>query len=143
MSQYFGTRRRRIGVLTLLVACLSAGGWVRSVAVGDIFEFSTTRGGIHHQFASECSAIKWRYSTFRGYIPPRWEVWRVGDAPFGNVIDRDSSNMIIHYGEPGYLGSLTCPYWMIVIPMTVISAILLLSEGARQITVNAPSGSTL
>lgn len=128
MGSYFKPLRRKIGVLTLGLACVFAGCWVRSVIVGDLFEFTTKHGGTYHQFASEYGAFQWRCWNIIGYLKPGWSTWWVSDAPLGNGIDRSDPNLFIYFGEPGYLARIRCSYWMFAVPLTLLSTWLLLTR---------------
>lgn len=130
MRAYFKPLRRKLGVVTLVAACLMSIGWARSLVVGDAFQFTAGRGGAFHQFASEFGAVQWSCWRINRYLNPEWATWPIAADPFGNAIDRDD-NWSIHYGSPGKLASLTIPYWMIVVPLTLLSAWLLLSKSRR------------
>src|SRR4051794_11550216 len=67
MSTFFKPWRRKVGVVTLAMACLLAAGGVRSYAIADSFEFTTGRGGMIHQFASEHGAMQRRCCLTSGF----------------------------------------------------------------------------
>ena len=129
MPNYFRGWRRKLGVLTLVIACVSTVGWVRSFAIGDLFELITGQGTIH-EFASESGAIQWRCcGESEIYFSPFWESWKIAEIPDGRFIEPKSSHSIIRYAdEPTSCGNASCPYCMIVIPLNLLSAYLLLSK---------------
>lgn len=129
MNGYFRPLRRKIGIITMLIAFLLAVGWARSSIVADSFEFTTVRGGTIHQFASEYGAIQWRCCGTIGYTSPEWSNRRVIDDPNGHFIDREFSHLILRYADDSsWSGNASCPYWSIVIPLTLLSACLLLGN---------------
>ena len=145
MNGYFRPLRRKGGVITVAVACLLAGGWARSTIVADSFEFTTVRGGAIHQFASEYGAIQWRCCRTSGYMSPEWSSRRIIENPNGHFIDREFSHLILRYADDSSWSGNACrPYWLVVIPLTLLSASLLLSKPrskptATQQTVDATS----
>ncbi len=151
MGEFFKGWRRKIGIVTLLMACVFMAGWVRSLAMCDVFRFPTGQHTCDDVFfvdntvvwrrnyedqtefvqkslswdrrpisdfhpAEEDRRIPWiwRQCGFGWY--ERWQGWGIGkikDDP------RDTLWII--------------PYRVIVIPLTLLSAILLLSK-PRQFT---------
>jgi hypothetical protein len=96
MREFFWGWKRKCGVVTLLIACVFAAGWVRSCTVDDVFHLFGLR------FVSTLGAIERSTVTFRGIgsgfaLNDVMVFWRV-------------------------------PYWSIVIPLTLLSAWLLLSN---------------
>ena len=73
MSEFFKPWRRKLGVVTLAVACVFAGGWVRSLGVSDRRSHrigNTTYFIISsHGFASWCAVTSGSPSD----IPLRWQ----------------------------------------------------------------------
>ena len=61
MGDYFKPRRRKIGVLTLLLALLAMAGWVRSRSVLDRFFFSQ-QYSMHALFSMD-GVVSWRRLT--------------------------------------------------------------------------------
>ena len=158
---YFKPWRRRLGVVTLLTACVLMAGWVRSLAAreyafflcdndttnrlvsfnGTIYWERLRQDGIKRltraQFSDAETNLefdetrrfvwKWTYLGFgRGeYTSGRLELFKSAnpDLPFENLTQ---SVWFI-------------PYWSIVIPLTLLSAWLLLSKPKRSISITAPA----
>ena len=95
MPTYFKPLRRKIGVLTLVLACVLMAGWVRSLSIQDkeLFNIDSLRNAI---------------ISSQGSIA--WERW------IGN----------------GRHESTSIAYWSIVIPVTMLSAWLLLSKSRQK-----------
>ncbi len=130
MPNYFKPWRRKIGVVTLVIACAFAAGWVRSDIYADNayisdFLLMSLRGGLYCFYANEALPIQTiyfysdsasplrttdplRHSDFRG-------AWNFKCFGFG-------------YGIVDNGGFCRVPYWSIVIPLTLLSAHLLLSK---------------
>ena len=128
MGNYFKPWRRKIGVMTLLIALLFMAGWLRSQTRTDEVRIGGN-GGTLHLLISANNWIGWimRYEsrhTNPRTLPSFWETEGVSDyTPFDNI------------GGTGELFSITTPlpylilpYYIIVLPITFISAFLLLSN---------------
>jgi hypothetical protein len=139
MREFFHGWRRKIGVMTLLMACVFAPVWVRSLSVCDWFHFYNRTGGLGLQvissdgcvgLAERKSAISPSYLTRFALRLPRhhttspnsvvtrpgeWFDWRWHALEFGYGTERRGEHLL-----------LKIPYWSIVIPLTLLSAYLLL-----------------
>ena len=135
---YFKPLRRKFGVLTLGLACVFMSAWVRSLTIheGIIFQASQSsdqrlisfQGAIHWCWLDGSSdrqsfpSVKWLSSPHRTNLmvinPARSWRWRF--AGFG-IHDRT-------YDENEMFTVLLIPYWSIVIPLTLLSAWLILSK---------------
>jgi hypothetical protein len=143
MGSYFKPWRRKIGVLTLFLACVSTFGWVRSLTIRD--ELWRYNGQQHYGLISEWHSLKWiglKFGSVPNVTPSvDWEsaVISTRKTPsdfFGNK----SSCWRWRYCGFGYgesesgaennsiLKLLFFPYWSIVVPLTLLSAWLLLSK---------------
>jgi hypothetical protein len=109
MREFFRGWRRKIGVMPLVVACAFMAGWVRSQA---LFDQIAARGNL---FLSNGGCVVWD-----------WKGWGGSDSSITDWY----SNMATPFDEDWYLGSdgVRLPYWAIVIPLTLLSAHLLLSK---------------
>ena len=127
MGDYFKPWRRKFGLLTLVTACVFAVAWVRSISVvdsvrcrlipavslrlhsGEIYCFLTSNPRISQTdpmvSCSSDKASSWGKLEFEG----QW-----GSLGFGFI------------QQPGRM-TVGMPYWSIVVPLTLISAWLLLS----------------
>jgi hypothetical protein len=143
MREFFRGWKRKAGVVTLMVACMFAVGWVRSRFVSDSFGFP-----VGTEIAIAC-ASGWEslvFSPFRGEkiasIPAGMQLGKALDAP-DQADDLFSDPGItwsfLRYGfgigessdgtEDGIeIDVYAMPYWSIVLPLTATSAWLLLSK---------------
>jgi len=149
MPTYFKPLRRKIGVITLVVACAFMAGWARSQGYDDEVDFWT---GPHqtHSLNSSPTGICWMK---RSDLPPSvpmttgrcglvaFQSWTLGGKddgcnPFRWSTPRwEFASMGFHFAEStinppdsGRLAVWIIPYWSIVIPLTVLSAWLLLNK---------------
>jgi hypothetical protein len=125
MGEYFKPWRRKIGILTLLLACVFAAGWVRSSGYEDEFQISI--GDADHVFESRSSKIRWhgigplgRESELR----IQWHATPLSPPPPLKLLVRQGSGM----ARAKYFDVVAVPYWSIVIPLALLSAWLLLSK---------------
>ena len=136
MRNFFNGWRRKIGMVTLILACLFAAGWVRSGIICDriFFRFcqslqyvESRRGRIGWEgFSLDMGHVKWETSNsieeevVEYHEASRYSVWRWRCLGFslGQNAFHDSWN------------SQYCliPYWAIVIPLTAISGFLLIRK---------------
>ena len=157
MGEFFHGWRRKVGVLTLLLACMFAVGWMRSPRIIDSIRFpaqmhakeslvSVTIDSLisssHSIFwvrSDEGSADispteeidlgprypKWNTSSehpelFHSQFKWRWRVCGFGIGDFD-----------VERHEGSWETCAIIPYWSIVIPLTVLSAWLLLSKSRK------------
>lgn len=146
MPSYFKPWRRKLGVLTLAMACVFAAGWVRSHAVSDRISIQIDDLG-YCFFASSQGYVSWRrtYGGPHDFPVKRiaWQtfadhkgVWQpagdLGDAKvawrwqaFGFDFGKCGFHSVASYFTYNFA---FVPYWSIVIPLTVLSGYLLLSK---------------
>ena len=110
MGDFFHGWRRKIGVVTLVVACVFLVTWMRSESKIDVFTVYYSDFYDHFRIVSERGFLKFH---FRGiHFGPRsdlWETWVVARTPM-------------------QWEDLNIPYWSIVLVLTMLSAYLLLSK---------------
>lgn len=154
MREFFHGWKDKLGSVTLLLACLSAGGWVRSSLWVDgleirlnaltVVSLRSCTGGIeafrfYHPDVEELEArgftdtirfTSWQIpaqhnSRWKGILW-RWNTWgfRLGSRYGDDSLERLSVAVV--------------PYWAIVIPLTVLSAWLLLSKRGQPGTGQKP-----
>jgi hypothetical protein len=123
MPDYFKLWRRKIGVLTLVVACVFAAGWVRSFSKTDIVTVHGT-----YAFISENGrfTISQRLRVRQKFKSGATKGDSISSLSFNSWISPWSFDVGSTSVLPDYT-SLT-PYWSIVIPLTLLSAWLLLSK---------------
>ena len=146
MGDYFKPWRRKIGVMTLLIACVLAAGWVKSAAFNDLIIFPigqdlrfgvvSNRGRIalvRHDWHENAPTLRtyWFSASFAEHP----------DAVF--ILDHEELQWLLRLGAFGIRQRLTSsftvsliqlPYWSIVIPLTLLSAWLLLSKPRTKTT---------
>lgn len=153
MRGYFKPLRRKIGVLTLVMACLLLGGWMRSLVVCDVFGLPVGKH-VEQNLASEDSVLLWSQNYFFAPPYPTWSTiplqkhrpdtnyefynvkwtWRIGGFGFGARRIEITGRPVRYQSAP----VVTVPYWFLVLPLTLLSAWLLLLK-RRQPTKPEPS----
>jgi hypothetical protein len=151
MREFFKPLRRKFGVLTLVIACVFMALWVRSCSVEDriyfpkrVEDFWVANAhaiiSYNHSLAwlSEgCDAVQigWHWPKLRS--KSKVEVVRL-DEKYAAQIEEVS---FFGFGQEReslgfYFGIRTfVPYWSIVLPLTLLSAILLLSKPRKSIQI--------
>ena len=141
MKDFFKPWRRKLGVLTLVMACVTIVGQIRSDTTIDVVDFPIKQNWTLHSVSSlgwftvQCclNESKWVYprwgsqpiaenhrpifhwsSTFGLPFEVRWERYGFG---YGEYLDIDD-------GQPA-ASVWAIPYWSITIPSTLISLYLL------------------
>ena len=142
MGQFFRGWRRKAGVVTLLMACVFMTGWVRSFGFHDEVSFNTTE--LTDSLSSHLGCLYWmRVRLHRSDNLPflkrfHWQnarlqalqVWKEEDAGLHwkwHFLGIGVRNLSRSNGEP-YYSFFVITYWSIVLPLTLLSAILLLSK---------------
>ena len=153
MGEYLRGWRRKIGVVTLFMACVIVGAWVRSLIRHDLVMIPY--GNDTFCFESMCGEIEFaRLTTRDNTTKPKWISnaitpghWRwLDDAGNPRAVDHLvelAENELdwrwdwagFHFGaghsindrEEDYM----LPYWSIVVPLTLASLCLLLSNPGK------------
>ena len=123
MWDYFKPLRRKIGIVTLLLACVFAGGWMRSRTQADwilLFGRITLVSGGQKIVAADRDQIgvvrlylsKRRIETVAKFPDELWFGWDTCTS--GGILTGFDS------------GIRMLPYWSVVVPLTLASAYLLL-----------------
>jgi hypothetical protein len=154
MGEFFWGWRRKVGLMTLLMACVFAAGWVRSFYVRDTII-------IYGRFpvlsvSSKDGQLSWEKQlpfVLKGPFNPvqdlndgaqnYWEPWDIhwrwrrewygflfGSGVLSLSLDKFPPNERRWMSEPPQKRRVEVwmiPYWSIVIPLTLLSAFLLLS----------------
>jgi hypothetical protein len=140
MNGYFNPLRRKVGVVTLVLACVFAAGWVRSSQTLDQRFFQNGATAVEY-LQSDQGAIVWVHlnatsepetSLFESCLPPPFFT----SAAFPFVTDLKYEGAAISYGfafhsvTSNEAAGFGCriPYGSIVIPLTLLSAWLLISK---------------
>ena len=113
MGDYFHGWRRKIGVVTLVMACVFAAGWVRSHWIADILQESDF--GCHDEYGSKFGLLYFAESSDNDAVPKTLQF---------------ESKSVDATTEPIFWGGvvLVVPYFLVVVPLIVLSAYLLLSN---------------
>jgi hypothetical protein len=157
MGEFFRGWRRRVGVVTLLMACVFLAGWVRSGMMNDFLATDRSNatyrlgsyGGILNFIREKSPATFGRFlelSSFeaKGDKHELWAKWISWD---GHEVHWQWDCGQFHIGAGTIIGTGTMkttrvesrilPYWSIVVPLTLISLWLLLSRSRPSTTKNS------
>jgi hypothetical protein len=136
MGEFFRGWRRKVGVLTLMMACVAMGGWVRSSFIKDHLTSVDGLGSSIQATSFDChfgvvarkgfaptgrAETRLRQSaveSIHGWAKER-EGWRWYRLGFG---------MVNNKWDGGYLKGWFAHFGSIVIPLTLLSAFLLLNK---------------
>ena len=144
MREFFGDWKRKLGVVTLVMACVLTAGWVRSAGTIDLIlldtqmhHFNLVSGCGHFQFVAGRLASQTVSRIESVEIPTQISMEMEFDQnvirsalPTGvKHLRYDATEMAI-YSISGDVSTpiMTVPYWSIVLPLTLLSAWLLLSK---------------
>ena len=138
---FFKPLRRKIGLVSLLIACAFSGLWVRSLYVSDLV--SRLTGTSFHFLSSSMGDFRWQSDFQKDLIDPRlrnqgWRTFIHPDAlQIPDEFSQSSTKWRWQFG-PAIIGKtelygttsfhLRFSYWSIIIPLTLLSAWLLLSK---------------
>jgi hypothetical protein len=137
VREFFKPLRRKIGVVTLVVACCFLAAWIRSTVVGDSLK-------LHFGKQRQCGISSQGQSIHFGVTadvtddPPmsNLEMTRWPMAHMPEFYKNESLKFSISIGDDS-TWVVIVPHWSIVIPLTLLSAWLLLSKVRPK--QNAPS----
>jgi hypothetical protein len=130
MGEFFKGWRRQLGLRTLVVACVFMAGWVRSLTTTDQLIGKEFFGQLH-SFGSQSGAFYW--IRLKPCLPPVPATPPIPDLDRHSLarklgfldieIRQNSGGMTMLAGN-----GIGVPYWIITIPLTILSAFLLLSK---------------
>jgi hypothetical protein len=134
MKEFFCGWRRKAGTVTLVMALAVAGIWMRSRVVCDTLQFKF--GGRLHDivsYSNQTSGVSWKFDLA---FP---EVLDWGSIPLNEVDADDIEGTLANYRE-GYrdLGFFEwhVPHWLLVLPLSLLSAYLILWKPRKQSSPN-------
>jgi hypothetical protein len=129
MNDFFCGWRRKAGIVTLVLACVFAGLWARSASDGDVFRMNVF--GRKQLLISARGNLSWWGWNGSTMPHPFWvrESWKSPytfqninpDAPQSSHADLQMLLL-----APGIGSHWNIPHWYIVLPLTVLSAYLIL-----------------
>jgi hypothetical protein len=122
MGDYFKPLRRKIGVLTLVMALVIMGGWARSFAIADIGSLAVTDWGRTFELHSHNGTMEWHVFRSNPISCPDWI-----SCPIINYQRVATIGLSVN-GCGEQIHSMTGPHWSIALPLTLLSAWLLLRK---------------
>lgn len=135
MWGYFKPLRRKLGVVTLGLACLFGAAWVRSLFAADVVEVRT---GPHSLEALKSGIHLLAWESMFCDLDSSTRVFNWNTYPSPELFDTTFKWNDRYYGFDVYqLGGpsenfvftrRSIPYWSVVVPITLLSAGLLLSK---------------
>ncbi len=145
MTTYFKPLRQKVGVVTLAISCLLMSGWVRSQSMQDTF---AVRTGSAYRFKlvsawqrlvfviihiDSNEQFTFTFWTSESAVRSEWRLLLVPPVPTLSFrIDNRflaTGNGVAQFGNTKISAdSFHLPYWSVVIPLTLLSAWLLLSK---------------
>ena len=134
MGDYFRPWRRKLGVVTLVLAWVFTAGWVRSVIGEDSIDFTsplgngsvTSRYGLILVVFDKCDGM-----FFGRSFALRNVCW---GEDWSSTEEHQGSKWLAQHGWFTYFANgcredhIYIPYWELMIPLTMLSAHLLLSK---------------
>lgn len=149
MREFFRGWQRKWGCITLVMACLLMGMWIRSRIVNDFLATdgrdATYRIGSYGgelSFIRETPAAQFgrflHLDSFHEGNEDKYELWRSWDSWDGYEMEWRWDLTQFHFGAGTIFGirteSYTFPYWFFVLPLTLLSAYLILGKARTRIT---------
>ena len=132
MREFFRGWRRKIGVVTLGLACVSMAGWMRSGFREDRLRFKSSVGGWscmevasinnHISMMRQRPDLKLAFLEDLSWDLPRFFSQEL--VPESNQWNWSWPRTV--YLDGGYVHLAIIPYWIIVLPLTLLSAYLIL-----------------
>lgn len=145
MHPFFRGWRRKAGVVTLVMACALMSGWVRSFRIHDQLWFAV-RGDATEAVISLGGKINWiRYHKAVLVPVPTFPEWTTGG--FDDVESFDDGSLRRRWRFVGFVSGewpddkiigrttiVAVPYLMLVMPLTLLSAYLILWKPRKRAT---------
>ena len=136
MRSFFHGWRRKAGVVTLAVACALCTMWMRSLSIQDVcvFQFGSTASDV----LSQRGMIYWHVTRFEGEL--KYSFDRFYTAAFAADDElAGPERRIWDDNEEWY----SLPYPLLVLPLTLLSAYLILWKPRKRKTADQPAISNL
>ena len=129
MFEYFLGWKRKTGLVTLVTACLCAVAWMRSIFYEDVLQITIPdRFGGVHAFESSRSVFSWSRVCLPPWEPGKvtWDSVRIGHRRQTVILDLFPQFEQALESNPSRQWNV--PYWLVVLPVSLVSASLLLSK---------------
>ena len=131
MREFLRGCRRKAGCVTLVMACVAAAGWVRSLYVLDQVCVSRENQSPIYLLQSVNGSIRWLYDEERGAEIYLWMARPRDSSPkfFADDPEWEWKFRWLGFGacKPSRLESLWCiPYWSVAVSLTLLSSFLIL-----------------
>ena len=154
MGDFIKGWRRKTGLLTLMIALVFMGAWARSVSVMDAVQIRSGMYTMEHCVSVDHSLVwgRLRAEDSRSIIVfPVWEASKASNLDA--FLDR--ANLRCSWRRCGFgVGEMKAgpadrhtiwviPYWVIVIPLTLLSAYLLLAKPRTSTPMTIPDPTTV
>jgi hypothetical protein len=141
MYEFFHGWRRRVGIVTLVMACCLMAGWVRNYVMCDVFSIHGGRSNLQ-RFVSVQGRTWWMdVQEQDGSLCTRWHQCSHNT----NIVICRPEDLTWRRNFGGFelgefpevnIGSATyaiVPYWSLVVPLTLLSACLILCQPAKRV----------
>ncbi len=128
MRDFFHGWRPKTACLLLGLAIVLMGAWLRSLVVRDVVKFSPSPHETVHYFVSADGSFRWtRRDIIGGYPASSWRSDNLESLPQWNLS-----------AEGDLQRTWTIRYWSVAIPLTLLSAYLILwkPQNAKPVTGN-------
>jgi len=154
MREFFKGWRRKAGCILLVLACVLSGGWIRSLSSRSEVVIVLKNHHVHH-FETSVDGLVWRsckpdlsWKDENSDHLPSIDLWDNRDAESRDYFQWTDGQWPywhqhwcgFHLGQIDALhwgGTITVfivPYWSVAIPITFLSAYLILRPGKRKAT---------
>lgn len=130
MGDYFKPRRRRIGLIALFLACLLMVGWVRSAMNTDSIVIAAFQQVIYLDSCNGSLSFQTNW-TVDHPISIEWQSRPTKRFPFSSFWRR--LGFAVHLDVMPGNSYFAVPHWFVALPLTMLSAWLLLSKTRTQL----------
>ena len=134
MGEFFKGWRRKIGVLTLVMACVFMAGWVKSHRSFDVFMSPLGKHWVLIVVSTKgaVTCVQWNlpFNELPGFVSHNLvEPWNSIDIAhhYDNQVDENGNQ------PPKSICVGPVRYWSVVIPLTLLSAYLLLLKPRKKV----------
>lgn len=119
MREFFNGWRRKVGCVVLVMACGLTSAWVRSKHTQDAVCFRLANRG--QVLYSASGSIYYWTVPFSQVTPTEWPQWH---RSLPSNLAYDGRLQVYDYLKP--IRAMAFPYWPLTIPLTLLSAYLIL-----------------